>query len=475
MGRFGKLRVKGDDVSVNDKRYRLSIIGLGKLGSPMVAVFAHKGYPVVGLDVNVGFVTALAEGRAPVEEPGLQELIAQSRDRIRATTDYEVAIIDSDVTFIIVPTPSGSDCFFTNKFILDAVTRIGEALRKKSGYHVVVVTSTVIPGSTGGEIRAALEASSGRKVGPDLGLCYNPEFIALGSVIRDMLQPDMIVIGESDAKAGQILENIYKQSTESNPQIHRMNFVNAELTKISLNTYVTTKISYANMIGEMCDHLPGADADVVNQAVGADSRIGKKYLQSAIGYGGPCFPRDNKAFAALGRKLGVRCDLAEATGRINEHQLSRLMSAVEASAESGETIAVLGLSYKPQTHVIEESQGVALAGMLAEAGYGVTVFDPLAQAAASAVLDSRVTLAASAEAALGSANAVVVTTPWPQFAALTWDVGLAVGQSRVVIDPWGVAKPDAVEGVRFVRLGRGDWRAQRSSQTGRMRALAGGD
>jgi UDPglucose 6-dehydrogenase len=168
-----------------------------------------------------------------------------------------------------------------------------------------------------------------------------------------------------------------------------MNFINAELTKISVNTYVTTKISYANMIGEMCDRIPGADANVVTRAVGADSRIGNKYLRSAIGYGGPCFPRDNKAFAALGRKLGVRCDLAEATDRLNEHQLSRLIGAVEASAEPGETVAVLGLSYKPHTPVIEESQGVALAAMLADAGYKVTVFDPLAHAAATSVLGSR--------------------------------------------------------------------------------------
>ena len=177
---------------------------------------------------------------------------------------------------------------------------IGEALRTKSGYHLVVVTSTVMPGSTGGELQKALEHASGRKVGPELGLCYNPEFIALGSVVRDMLHPDLILIGESDAKAGQMLAELYMRSTNNSPPIYRMNFVNAELSKISINTYVTTKISYANMLAELCDHLDGADAEVVAKTIGDDSRIGRKYLTGAIGYGGPCFPRDNRAFAALG-------------------------------------------------------------------------------------------------------------------------------------------------------------------------------
>ena len=208
---------------------------------------------------------------------------------------------------------------------------------------MVVITSTVMPGSTGGEIKAALEAASGRKVGPDLGLCYNPEFIALGSVVRDMLYPDSILIGESDTKAGDVLQTIYLQMCEKKPPVQRMNFVNAELTKISVNTYVTTKISYANMLADICDRLPGADVDVVTKALGADTRIGSKYLKGAMGYGGPCFPRDNVAFAALARKIGARADVAEATDRINNHQIDRLTGLVAKFAKAGTRIALLGL------------------------------------------------------------------------------------------------------------------------------------
>ncbi|MFM6358582.1 UDP-glucose dehydrogenase family protein [Planktothrix sp.] len=429
-------------VLTGSDRKKLSVVGLGKLGSPMLAVFAHKGFDVIGLDVNPAFVAAINEGRAPVEEPGLQEMIDRNRSRISATTKYNDVACQSDVTFVIVPTPSGTDCFFTNKYVVEAVTKLGLALRGKKGYHLVVVTSTVMPGSTDGEIRAALEASSGRSVGADLGLCYNPEFIALGSVIKDMLHPDMILIGESDRKSGDILERIYAASTDSHPEIHRMNCVNAELTKISVNTYVTTKISYANMIAEMCDHLPGADAHVVSTAIGADSRIGKKYIKGAVGYGGPCFPRDNKAFAALGRRLGVRCDLAEATDRINDHQVSRMVGFVERYLPRHGRIAILGLSYKPNTPVVEASQGVLLADQLAEAGHHVVVFDPVVPASAAAQLAGKVTFVDLADDAILQSDVVVVMTASPEYAKLRGDQFCKDGRRRVVIDPWQILSAD---------------------------------
>ena len=158
----------------------------------------------------------------------------------------------------------------------------------------------------GSEIREALERHTGRMVGADLGLCYSPLFVAIGSIVRDMLRPDMVLIGESDEKAGEVLEAIYGRCCNNRPVVRRMNFVNAELTKIAVNTFVTTKISYANMLADICERLAGADVDMVTQAMGSDTRIGSKCLRGAIGYGGPCFPRDNVAFAALARSAGAR-------------------------------------------------------------------------------------------------------------------------------------------------------------------------
>ncbi len=411
----------------------LSVIGLGKLGAPMLAVFAKKGFNVVGMDLNGGYVDAINAGRAPVPEPGLQEMITANMSRIRATTSMEEAVLASEISFIIVPTPSGEGGFFRNDYVISAVKEIGAAVRKKDGYHVVVVTSTVMPGSTGGVIREALEEASGRKVGENLGLCYNPEFIALGTVVRDMLYPDMILIGESDDKAGSVLESVYRNSTESNPEFQRMNWVNAEICKISVNTYVTTKISYANMIADLCDHLDGADADVVTMALGADSRIGKKYIRGAIAYGGPCFPRDNKAFAALGRSLGANTDLAVATDVINSHQSTRLSRAVAALNKPGAKVAILGLAYKPNTPVIEESQGLALAAQLLEAGYGVSLSDPEALTSLSAAsLPSGATVEADTRAAIAKADIVVVMTAWDAYRQLA--AGDFAG--KAVIDPW---------------------------------------
>lgn len=451
---------------------RLSIIGLGKLGSPMAAVMASKGFEVVGLDLNERLVEAINAGIAPVQEPQLQDYIDRARGRLRATTSYDEAVLNSDVTFVIVPTPSGKDRTFTNKYVVSAVHLVGHALRRKPGRHVVVVTSTVMPGSTGGEIQDALETASGRKVGTDLGLAYNPEFIALGTVVRDMLRPDFILIGESDPATGDVLEAIYKASCDNDPVIRRMNFVNAELTKISVNTYVTTKISYANMLAELCDKLPGADVDVVATAVGSDTRVGSKYIKGAIGYGGPCFPRDNKAFAALGRKLGARCDIAEATDAINDHQIQRLVGAVQAHAAAGSGVAVLGLSYKPDTQVIEESQGIALAEQLSQEGYLVTVFDPLAMAAAETVLGDRVIFASKLEDALRTVATVVVTTPWPQFKSLPFGADRAEGV-KAVVDPWRVVEPASLpRGAALVRLGFGTERGEAAGVVPLRRANA---
>ena len=434
---------------------KISVIGLGKLGAPLAAVLASKGFSVVGTDLHRPYVDSINAGEAPVDEPRLQELIEANRDRLRATMDAAAAVAETDVTFIIVPTPSDESGRFRNSYILTAIEAVGAGLRQKNSYHVVVVTSTVMPGSTGGEIRAALEVASGRSLGEQLGLCYNPEFIALGSVVRDMLSPDVILIGESDAKAGDVLERIYQQSCDNKPAVHRMNFVNAELTKISVNTFVTTKISYANMLADICDRIAGADVDVVTAAVGADSRIGAKYLRGAIGYGGPCFPRDNVAFASLARTIGARAELAEATDLVNRHQVERVVGAILARTTHPGPIGILGLSYKPDTAVVEQSQGVALAGRLIAEGHEVIAYDPKALDNAQAALAGSMIAAASAEECVRRASIVVVMTPWPEFRSIPLSA-FTRPQRLTVIDCWRLFAREEVGTVaEVVYLGQG--------------------
>jgi UDPglucose 6-dehydrogenase len=434
---------------------RISVVGLGKLGAPLSAVFASKGFEVIGTDLNSRYVEAINAGRAPVDEPHLQQLIDAHRHSLRATLDLAEAVADTDITFVIVPTPSDSSGRFSNAAVIEAMSTVGAGLRRKDGYHLVVITSTVMPGSTGGEIREALERHSGRCVGPKLGLCYNPEFIALGSVVRDMLQPDMILIGESDPQAGDILEQVYARSCDNRPAIRRMNFVNAELTKISVNTFVTTKISYANMLADICDRLPGADVDVVTQAVGSDSRIGKKYLRGAIGYGGPCFPRDNVAFGTLARELGARAELAEATDTLNRYQIERVFGAVEAHLPDGGPVGVLGLAYKPDTSVVEESQGLALLSRLLDAGRRVIAYDPKAMPAAHATLRRAFEAAATAAECVRAASLVVVMTPWPEFREIPESAFERAGSRLTVIDCWRVVAKEVARVADVVYMGQG--------------------
>jgi UDPglucose 6-dehydrogenase len=418
-------------------------------------VLASKGFRVIGADLTPAVVDAINIGRTPIDEPRVQELIDDNRDRLQATTDIAAAVAETDVTFVIVPTPSDPTGRFSNRFVLSAMQAVGAGLRRKSGYHVVVVTSTVMPGSTGGEIQAALEAHSARRVGKTLGLCYNPEFIALGSVVRDMLAPDMILIGESDAEAGDVLERIYDKTCDNKPLVRRMNFVNAELTKISVNTYITTKISYANMLADICDRIPGADVDVVTQAVGCDSRIGTKYLRGAIGYGGPCFPRDNVAFAALARSVGARAELAEATDTLNEYQIERVLGAIHARYAGTGPVGVLGLAYKPDTAVVERSQGLGLVERLLDEGHDVIVSDPKAVVSAQAALKRPFQVAASAEACVRAATMVVVMTPWPEFRAVPAEA-FARSPRLTVIDCWRLLSREEIGAVAdLVYLGHG--------------------
>jgi UDPglucose 6-dehydrogenase len=432
----------------------IAVFGLGKLGAPLAAVLASKGNDVLGIDVNPEAVKLLDNGLAPVEEPGLQELVSASRDRLSATTDLGAAA-GAEVSILLVPTPSDERGAFSNEHVLAAIEEIGRGLGASDDYHVVVVASTVMPGSCDAEIRPALESASGRRVGETLGLCYSPEFIALGSVIRDMLEPDMVLIGESDPRAGDVLERLYAGVCENDPPFRRMSLVNAELTKIAVNTYVTMKISYANALADMCERLPGADVEVVTDALGLDTRIGPKYLRGALSYGGPCFPRDNKAFGVLARDLGAEPLLAEATDAVNLAQTDRLARVVQSRLKSGNAVGILGLAYKPDTGVIDESPGIALARLLGNAGYEVRVYDPAATEAALEALGDLAQGSSSVEELLAQSDVTVIATPWPEFAELPTKALERQGRRSVVIDCWRLL-PDEADGgaIDIVRLGR---------------------
>jgi UDPglucose 6-dehydrogenase len=434
----------------------ISVIGLGKLGIPMAACFSAKGFQVVGVDVDSKRVASISEGKSPIFEPGLVELLARSNGRLRATQDIEAAVLTTDVSFIVVSTPSETGGGFSLRYVLPVCKSVGQSLRGKNGFHVVALTSTVMPGSTGGAVRASLELNSGKLLGQGFGLCYNPEFIALGSVIRDFLNPDFLLIGESDARTGGILEEIYRQVCENRPPVARLNFVNAEIAKLAVNTYVTTKISFANMLARICERVPDSSVDAVTSALGLDSRIGPKYLKGAISYGGPCFPRDNLALASLAQQVGAPADIAQATDCFNRSQIRWLADLVEMHLSNRGAAGILGLTYKPYTDVVEEAAGLLLAQELASRRVPVLAYDPAARHNPACFLGGQVELASTALECIARADVVVIATPWPEFGNIESAQWVRPSAPRIVIDCWrSFGSLGKLEGVNYVCLGSG--------------------
>ena len=434
---------------------RFSVVGLGKLGASMAAAIASRGHQVIGVDVNHRAVDALNAGRAPVEETGLQDLIDQHRARLRATTSHDEAVRESELTFVIVPTPSDERGGLSLQVVAPAFRAIGAALAAKRDWHTVVLTSTVLPGAMRHGLVPILEQASGRTAGRDIGVCYSPVFIALGSVIRDFLTPDFLLIGELDSRSGDHLAACYADIVDVSTPLKRMTLENAELAKIALNAFVTMKITFANMLAELCAALPGGDVDVVADAIGSDSRIGRKYLTGGLGFGGPCFPRDNAALAFVAGALGAPPDVLLATDRLNRSLPERIVGRLRTLVARDATVAILGLAYKPASHAIEASQAVMLATAFLDRGVRVLAYDPLAGEAANLALGGRAMIMDSARDCLREADVVLIATPDPAFTTLTARDFRRDGRTVVVVDFWRILSDQLsrADGIEYVPYG----------------------
>ncbi len=428
------------------------MVGLGKLGFCLAVALADSGFGVIGVDVDRHKVDAMNSGESPIYEPGLEKLIALNRGSISATSDYGEAVAGTDATFVVVPTPSETSGGYSLDYVKPAISHLGDAISEKDGYHLVVLTSTVSPGSMDETVLPLLERKAGKRCGTALGLCYNPEFIALGNVIAGLRIPDVVIIGESDRLAGDRLSAIHSRLCADSAPVERMNFLNAELAKIAVNAFVTMKMSFANTLAEICERLPGGDVDAITRAMGRDKRIGARYLKGATGYGGPCFPRDNVAFASFAEGAGVYADLARATDRINQRQLERIVAMIERSRPPGsKKIGVLGVTYKPGTNVLEASQSMMVAEEMSRKGYEVHVYDPAIrpdQLSAS----PRLHIEESAKGCIAASDVCVIGTPWESFAKIP----ASEFANKVVVDCWRLLAGTRFGGsTRYLALGRG--------------------
>lgn len=438
---------------------RLSVIGLGKLGLPMAGIFASKGYDVIGLDVNKEIVEQIQQGHCPIQETGLEQLLAEVDPGLQVTTSYEEAISNTDATFIIVPTPSDKTGKFSNEYVLSAIRNIAPIMKEKQGYHLIVITSTVMPGTMDKVIKPELERLTGLECGKDFGLCYNPEFIALGSVIKGMTNPDAILIGESDPHSGLILEEFYKDICDNSPPTVRMSWWNAELAKLALNVFITTKVSLANTFADVCSKMPTGNIDDITKFLGLDSRIGHKYLKGGLGFGGPCFPRDNRAFIEFAKGLKVKCPLQEATNKFNNGYNNTIVAeAIKLLGISdfqlisngliNKTVSVLGITYKPDTNVTEESSALKVAQILASCGAKIKVYDPAGKGS------NELTNTSNIEECLQGSDLCIIAVPWQEFKGLSLDSFKVMRQPKI-LDCWRILNSKAFinSGVEYHALG----------------------
>lgn len=419
----------------------VSVLGLGKLGLPMAAVFAYKGHNVIGCDMNEGLVNKLVDGECPINEPWLDGFLKEAWDkqRLSVTTDARQAVIDSAMSFVIVPTPSDGNGEFSNEYVEAACRQIAQGLKFSDTYHLVVIVSTVMPGTMANVVKPLLESESGLKCGTEFGLCYNPEFVALGSVIADMKHPDAFLIGESDEIAGAKLEAFQRTVSDwKEVPVSRMSFWNAEVAKLMLNVYVTTKISLANTFADVCERIPGGNVDVVTEFLGHDKRIGPTYLKGGLGFSGTCFPRDNRAFIAMADKLQAFHLLQEATDVTNTDVAERIADRIRDLVDGDGIVAILGVTYKPNTNVIEDSSILEVVDCLLDARLTVNLYDPQGLEAAkdSFTVAAGIQYFDSKEDCLAGADVAVLATAWSEFKELKPRHFKTLMRKPVLFDCW---------------------------------------
>ena len=332
-------------------KYNISFIGLGKLGLPLATNFARFGKKVLAIDLNESLLKTLNEGKAPWVEPELQENINAAAENITYTNSYD-EVADSEYTIILVNTPSiERDGSFSNEYVINSLTSTCEALKaagKES--HNFVLSSTVMPGSTYSEFIPLIESITGWTLGNEFTFSYVPDFVAIGAVIKDFRDPDFILIGANDSEVAQDTFKLYSCMLALAPPTSKVNIQEAELAKVSLNAYITTKISFANHLGILAEKLPGVNVDNVTQAIGQDKRIGSRYFKAGAPYGGTCFPRDTWAFLTLSNKVGMFAEQMAANEKINNDTLDNIASKIGDKP----LVGLVGLGFKPGTTTTTE-------------------------------------------------------------------------------------------------------------------------
>ena len=444
---------------------QIAVIGTGYVGLVTGACFAEFGVDVVCVDIDANKIERLIQGRMPIYEPGLEQLVAKNAQagRLKFTTDLKTAVEQSLVILLAVGTPPGDDGSADLSYVEAAARSIAEHM---TDYKVIVTKSTV-PVGTGERLRRIISEQN-EKV--KFGMVSNPEFLREGAAIGDFMRPDRVVIGSRDAEAIAIIKDLYRPLYLIETPFVITSMEGAELTKYAANAFLATKISFINEIANLCD-LIGCDVHDVARALGMDNRIGKKFLHPGPGFGGSCFPKDTNAFLSIARQFDYDALIVAAVIRVNERQRELMVPKIERLVGDlkGKTIAVLGLAFKPGTDDMREAPSVDIIRILLERGATVRAYDPIAMDAAREYLPG-ITYAEDEYAAVTGADALVFMTEWNQFRALNMERVRELMRTPKIADLRNIYEPDAVSELGFEYVGVGRRSQAVANDRGRVEA-----
>lgn len=430
---------------------KITIIGTGYVGSVTGACLADLGNEITCLDIDKEKIEKFSKGIIPIYEPGLSDLVKRNvrEKRLCFTTDSKKAIQSSDVIFIAVGTPSNEDGSVDMKYVESAARDIGKYM---NGYKVIVDKSTV-PVGTADKLKNIINDAQKEK--HEFDLVSNPEFLREGEAIKDFMNPDRIVIGVENGKAKSMMLDIYKGIERTGRPILVTNIKTSEMIKYASNAMLATRISFMNELARLCEKT-GADIKMVAKGMGLDSRIGPRFLQAGVGYGGSCFPKDVKGIIDTGKEYGVEMKIVKAVDKVNEEQKKWILPKIEKELEDlkGKNIAIWGLAFKPKTDDMREAPSITIIEGLQKKGAKITAFDPEAEHVAKKILKN-VAYVNDPYKAVEGADALVVVTEWDEFRNLDLEkIGLLM-KKPVIFDGRNIYEPEEMKKAGFVYYGIG--------------------
>lgn len=433
----------------------IAIVGTGYVGLVSGTCFAEMGVHVTCVDVDAQKIEKLKNGIMPIYEPGLEELVKRNVgfERLRFTTDLTEVLDDVEVVFSAVGTPPDEDGSADLKNVLAVARQFGQHINK----YTILVTKSTVPVGTAQKVKAAIqEELDKRGVDIPFDVASNPEFLKEGAAIKDFMSPDRVVVGTESEKAKEVMTRLYKPFLINNFRVIFMDIPSAKMTKYAANAMLATRISFMNDIANLCERV-GANVDSVRKGIGTDSRIGSKFLYAGCGYGGSCFPKDVKALVHTGMDNDYHMEVIEAVERVNEKQKSIVYDKIIKMAGSvkGKTVAIIGLSFKPETDDMRESPALVVIDKLLKDGATVRVFDPIAMAECKRRIGDTVTYCKNMYDAADGADVFALMTEWRQFRMPSWNVIQKVMTGNVIIDGRNIYDRQELEeqGFVYTRIG----------------------